>query len=412
MSISAVSKTEIEDVQKTAHRNSEKLTDDSLFNKLLEVKVSKLGQALFEAQKNQSLEMGFDVTDPLALNRLKAPPYWQKVLLRREFRAVDRFPKVTEKMLIAESERLNQLSDKAFALIRIKNNTAYATFPKSKQVAPLEKEKTRQLVLYLNNLAKLGSLPDTCFLYLCFDGFLEGDDKLFNPQVPIFALTKPQGNKDVLLIPSPSEMRSIDTKGTIGRSYNWKRDYLLIDAYHQMIPFKERIPKLFWRGCITDTDHGKDKNSPRLNLLALAQENPHLMDAKALRKNQPESIVSTSIYATKAQQMRYLYQLAMDGVTSTYPGMHWRLLSGNVVFKQNSPNKQWFYSELQPYKHFIPVAHDLSDLATRVKWLQEHPEKAKLIAKQSRSFAQNKLSFESIAQYVRALLFAYAKRYH
>ena len=39
------------------------------------------------------------------------------------------------------------------------------------------------------------------------------------------------------------------------------------------------------------------------------------------------------------------------------------LLSGNsVVLKQDSGYYEHFYADLQPWVHYIPVKHDLSDL--------------------------------------------------
>src|SRR5207302_970767 len=36
----------------------------------------------------------------------------------------------------------------------------------------------------------------------------------------------------------------------------------------------------------------------------------------------------------QVEHLKYKYQIALDGVTATYPGYQWRLLSGCVTFKQ------------------------------------------------------------------------------
>ena len=58
----------------------------------------------------------------------------------------------------------------------------------------------------------------------------------------------------------------------------------------------------------------------------------------------------------------------VDGNANSWDGLFWKLLSNSVVLKVSSPHAQWYYGRLKPWKHFIPVRHDLSDLAARVAW--------------------------------------------
>jgi len=41
---------------------------------------------------------------------------------------------------------------------------------------------------------------------------------------------------------------------------------------------------------------------------------------------------------------------------------------------------QWFYDELVPWEHYVPVAHDLSDLFEKIDWLREHDDEARKIS--------------------------------
>ena len=45
------------------------------------------------------------------------------------------------------------------------------------------------------------------------------------------------------------------------------------------------------------------------------------------------------------------------------------------------------YSDLTPWKHFVPVRADLSDLAERVAWCQSHPDEARRIGEQGQRIA-------------------------
>lgn len=49
------------------------------------------------------------------------------------------------------------------------------------------------------------------------------------------------------------------------------------------------------------------------------------------------------------------------------------LLSGNsVILKQDSIYYEHFYSDLQPWKHYVPFKKDLSDLLEKIQWVKDH----------------------------------------
>lgn len=52
------------------------------------------------------------------------------------------------------------------------------------------------------------------------------------------------------------------------------------------------------------------------------------------------------------------------------------MLGGFVIIKQESPVVQWFYEDMKPYVHYVPVAHDLSDILKVIDWLRAHDAKA------------------------------------
>ena len=49
------------------------------------------------------------------------------------------------------------------------------------------------------------------------------------------------------------------------------------------------------------------------------------------------------------------------------------LLAGDsVVLKQDSEYYEHFYKRLSPWKHYIPLKHDLSDLLEKIQWARDH----------------------------------------
>ena len=68
----------------------------------------------------------------------------------------------------------------------------------------------------------------------------------------------------------------------------------------------------------------------------------------------------------------------------------------------------YFYGELIPWKHYIPVKNDLSDLLAKISWAKQNDEKAKEIAQNGRAFVQENLKPNDILNYCHKVLVKYA----
>lgn len=53
-----------------------------------------------------------------------------------------------------------------------------------------------------------------------------------------------------------------------------------------------------------------------------------------------------------------------------------------------TPTKDFFYDEMMPWTHYIPVKTDLSDLKEKFDWAEANPEGAMLIAAEGTRFAE------------------------
>jgi hypothetical protein len=106
--------------------------------------------------------------------------------------------------------------------------------------------------------------------------------------------------------------------------------------------------------------------------------------------------------------MEYKYHIDIDGVTCTFLALQWKLLSGCLVFKQSSEDVMWFYPELIPWKHFVPVYTDLRDIKEKISWAKTHDAEARQIAQNGREFALTHLMPEHILLYCYKTIFRYA----
>ena len=50
------------------------------------------------------------------------------------------------------------------------------------------------------------------------------------------------------------------------------------------------------------------------------------------------------------------------------------------MLKQQTGVSEWFEPLLKPWRHYVPVANDLRNLTTAVKWVQANPQRAAAIA--------------------------------
>ena len=77
--------------------------------------------------------------------------------------------------------------------------------------------------------------------------------------------------------------------------------------------------------------------------------------------------------------LQHKYQINIDGTVAAYR-LPYLLVGDSVVLKQDSIYYEHFYNELQPWKHYIPVKSNLSDLLEKLKWAKDHDEEVRLVS--------------------------------
>ncbi|KAI2508961.1 Glycosyl transferase family 90 [Fragilaria crotonensis] len=89
----------------------------------------------------------------------------------------------------------------------------------------------------------------------------------------------------------------------------------------------------------------------------------------------------------------YKYQIDLGGIGGTsWTGTITKLAMPGLLFHHETPAKDWFYDEIQPWVHYVPVDLTLSNLYDMYVWAETHPIEAKKIAKQGQEFARNMAS--------------------
>ncbi|WP_113471524.1 glycosyl transferase family 90 [Rhizobium sp. 57MFTsu3.2] len=93
------------------------------------------------------------------------------------------------------------------------------------------------------------------------------------------------------------------------------------------------------------------------------------------------------------------FAIDIDGYTNTWSNLLVRMLYGCCVLKVESQFgfRQWYYDELKPFEHYVPVAADMSDFREKIDWVRSQQIEAKAIAERGQALAR-KLTFATQAR--------------
>jgi hypothetical protein len=98
----------------------------------------------------------------------------------------------------------------------------------------------------------------------------------------------------------------------------------------------------------------------------------------------------------QAAWLKYKFAIDIDGNTNAWSNLFNRLLLGCCVIKIASPTgyRQWYYDDLIPWQHYVPVKADMSDLIEKIDWCRSNPDQCEEIAIAGQQLAM-KMTFES-----------------
>uniref|UniRef100_A0A7S0S4H2 Glycosyl transferase CAP10 domain-containing protein n=1 Tax=Chlamydomonas leiostraca TaxID=1034604 RepID=A0A7S0S4H2_9CHLO len=191
------------------------------------------------------------------------------------------------------------------------------------------------------------------------------------------------------------------------------------------VPWAQRKPVALWQGASSMRAPGmpngdtKRQHQTRGKLLSICSNHTDLCDAQL-----PQHTVYTtpgadstntsetspmSLAAVMRDAASHKYALLIDGspaATHTLPV----LFSGSVLVRQMSPSVEFYYSALQPYVHYMPVAPDLSDLPAVLRWLRAHDKEAQAMAARTLAWAMAHVTEEAVGCHVAALVHGLAQR--
>jgi hypothetical protein len=160
------------------------------------------------------------------------------------------------------------------------------------------------------------------------------------------------------------------------------------------------IAKVGWFGNIYSpifSDVPEHKTRPLLK--AIGDANPHLFDIVQVNPQNGEINQNINTYLTLPQQMRYKYLIDIGG-NSWSCRLKLLLFSKRPLLLVDRHYIDYYYNDLKPYVHYVPVNMDLSDLLEKTQWMMDHYEECVQMAQAAFDYATTHFTKDKLLQRV------------
>lgn len=139
---------------------------------------------------------------------------------------------------------------------------------------------------------------------------------------------------------------------------------------------------LGWRGALTHHN--------RYNLLKLTDKNLYDVEEIVWDRSNPDKLTCVNYVSLidSVKKWRYLIDVEGHGYSARVKIF---LFSKRLLFLQDRPYKEWYYQDLKPWIHFVPLKPDLSDLNENFEIVRNDPNLEKQIYNNAFDFAQKNL---------------------
>lgn len=185
--------------------------------------------------------------------------------------------------------------------------------------------------------------------------------------LPVLSFGRHKQDSSCILIPDSD---FIGSKG-----YTSLKQYILkVDT-----PWDLKLSKAVFHGA----NHGypyEVYNKPETPTSHILNQRQLLVQAV---KTIPNAIASFE-YSNYGDMLKFKYVIDVDGFVNSWSALWWKLFSSSVVIKIDSHFEQWYYKDLIPWKHYIPVLGNMSDLQEKIEWARENDDECQRIAERGR----------------------------
>ncbi|KAI9018361.1 glycosyl transferase family 90-domain-containing protein [Hyaloraphidium curvatum] len=188
------------------------------------------------------------------------------------------------------------------------------------------------------------------------------------------------------------------------------------------VPWDQKKPLAFWRGSSTAGAHTATswRNASRFKLVSLCRMRPDLCDAGMtslvqIVGGEPVAKAIMSEFGPLANRsadnefLKFKTAIIVDGNLGVASRSKVMLQGNSVVLWQETKYREFFYSLLRPYVHYIPLAKSLEDLYTQLEWIRANDGRARQIAERGQRYAMDHFHADAVDAYFHHVLATYGK---
>jgi protein glucosyltransferase len=253
---------------------------------------------------------------------------------------------------------------------------------------------------------KTGKLPSILPLFLkaalCFglpdfDGVIHGDDwpvsTLSTGAFPVFSWDKAFSYTFDILIPWLQFSTSLK---------NIKQN--------EIPPWNKKQDRAFFRGATTGGDYNATnyRTFPRAKIVYFCKNRPDLCDAKftsIVHADKPARgallhAFGTAPFVNIYQEAHYKYIILPDGNGAPASRSGKYFFTRSVILKPETEFQEFYYGNLRPWVHYVPLSSTLDDLESKLVWLRQNDKRAQRIADNAYAYGVRYLNDYHISCYM------------
>lgn len=208
----------------------------------------------------------------------------------------------------------------------------------------------------------------------------------------VFTFAKFKNDKGPVLLPDTYMM------GNYNQQLN-----TIVDPY----PWETKLSKVVWAG--TTTGKRNPLENERIKMCLWSLNKKHLcdfhitnvaqMDLQTVQDSIPQFNDITSPPISQTEQMKYRYQLVMDGNTCSWN--MWNYATQSLVLKASSREMLWYYPCLQDKTHFVDVSTE--NMEKVVRYYESNKNESRRITDNANRFVKEMLTPLSAQSYTMSL---------
>ena len=221
------------------------------------------------------------------------------------------------------------------------------------------------------------------FLICTHDGYMEnhylstrtnpkqiGDEELKNKVSIVMENPDEYANlhKDLYVLAQSNQKGMTNVINVPDRYYFYLNRYNEYRSIHQGIPFTSKKNKIVF---------GSQPRGTKFNFTK--RRDIEVSPREYFNKTVPKDNIICPDWIPQKDMIGYKYILDVDGNSSTWDATAWKLNSGSVIMKSDSPWVQWFYGDYLPWVHYVPIADDFSDIQEKFLWCESHQNECEIM---------------------------------